>query len=218
MIPLQPNISYHIFNHANGLENIFREEKNYLFFLEKYSLHISAIAETYAWCLIPNHFHLVIRLRKRETIIALMLDKKQYYRDELFQSFKLWKSSNYRQRNRKISIEAIANLFSSYTQSFNKVYHRMGALFIKNFKREPIYDKAHFLNAIVYVHRNPIHHGFCNDFKEWPNCSYNSILSADSHIVQTEKLLKMTGGIDEFVKMHNDGLEKLVNSTHFDIL
>ena len=35
-------------------------------------------------------------------------------------------------------------------------------MYIKNFKRNPISDKIQFLNAVIYAHRNPIHHGFCN--------------------------------------------------------
>jgi putative transposase len=218
MQPLLPDTTYHIFNHANGLENIFRESENFRFFLEKYNLHISSIAETYAWCLMPNHFHLVIRIRKRETIASLILDKNNITATNFSKVLNFGRVQITDKEIEKFLSKQFANLFSSYTQSFNKVYHRMGSLFIKNFKREPIYDKAHFLNAIVYVHRNPIHHGFCNDFKEWPNCSYNRILSGDNHIVQTEKLLKMTGGIDAFIEMHKAGLERLDNSTHFDIL
>jgi hypothetical protein len=41
MEALQPNISYHIFNHANGFENVFREDENFRFFLEKYRLFIA---------------------------------------------------------------------------------------------------------------------------------------------------------------------------------
>ena len=45
MQSLIPNTTYHIFNHANGFENIFREKENYRYFLEKYRLYISPIAE-----------------------------------------------------------------------------------------------------------------------------------------------------------------------------
>ena len=69
MQPLLPNTSSHIFNHANGFEDVFRGKENYRFFLEKYRLYIYPIAETYAYCLMPNYFHLVVWIRKRESII-----------------------------------------------------------------------------------------------------------------------------------------------------
>jgi hypothetical protein len=93
----------------------------------------------------------------------------------------------------------------------------MGSLFIKNFKREPIFDKTHFLQTVVYIHRNPIHHGFCRSFEEWPYCSYNRILYDVDSIVEKEKLLKMAGGINSFIELHNAGLERLENMARFDI-
>lgn len=75
MEKLIPNQSYHIFNHANGFENIFMEDENYRFFLEKYQQYIKPIAETYAYCLMPNHFHLVIRIRRREIIDEIIQNK-----------------------------------------------------------------------------------------------------------------------------------------------
>ena len=78
MEALKPNISYHIFNHANGFENVFREDENFRFFLEKYRLFISPIAETYAYCLLPNHFHFVIRIRRWEVIEVLIQNKNNF--------------------------------------------------------------------------------------------------------------------------------------------
>jgi len=75
MDSLQPSRFYHIYNHANGSENIFRDAENYRFFLEKYELYISPVAETFAWCLMPNHFHLLIQIRDETTLLAKALPK-----------------------------------------------------------------------------------------------------------------------------------------------
>jgi len=95
-----------------------------------------------------------------------------------------------------------SNLFSCYTQSFNKVYHRMGSLFIKNFKREPISDKVYFLNAIIYTHRNPIHHRFRKKYEDWDYSSYNDIVDGVCDFIEISKLLTMTDGLESFKKMH----------------
>ena len=217
MGPLHPDISYHIFNHANGFENIFRIEENFFYFLEKYRLYISPIAETYAYCLMPNHFHLVVRIRKRETIEALIRinnDPSIRYNFSKVSNFDKGMSniSNFGKVISDIEIEKylskqFANLFSCYTQSFNKVYHRMGSLFIKNFKREPIYDKTHFLNVIVYTHRNPIHHGFCKKYADWEYSSYNEIADGVCGFTEISKLLTMTGGLESFKEIHRHSLE-----------
>jgi REP element-mobilizing transposase RayT len=230
MEPLHPDTSYHIFNHANGFEDIFRKEANFIYFLEKYRLFISPVAETYAYCLMPNHFHLVVRIRNRETIEALVRtnnDRSIGYNFSKVANFDRGKeeSSNFGKvisekagKNKgsnfgkvisdneieKYLSKQFANLFSCYTQSFNKVYHRMGSLFIKNFKREPILSKTYFLNAIVYTHRNPIHHHFCEKYADWEYSSYNDIADGVFDYVEVSKLLKMTDGLEIFKKMHMD--------------
>jgi hypothetical protein len=78
----------------------------------------------------------------------------------------------------------------------------MGSLFIKNFKREPIIDKTHFLNAIVYTHRNPIHHGFCEKYDDWEYSSYHEIIDGIIDLLEINKLLKVTEGIENFKYLH----------------
>ena len=63
-IPLLPGMYYHIYNRGNNRENIFVEEKNYSYFLKLYARHIGPIAETYAYCLLRNHFHFLIRIKE----------------------------------------------------------------------------------------------------------------------------------------------------------
>ena len=44
--PLQHNQYYHIYNRGNSGENLFREDRNYLYFLNLYTKYIEPIAET----------------------------------------------------------------------------------------------------------------------------------------------------------------------------
>jgi predicted transcriptional regulator len=47
---------YHIYNRGNNKENIFIEEKNYNYFLEKMKKYLLPITDVYAYCLLQNHF------------------------------------------------------------------------------------------------------------------------------------------------------------------
>ena len=60
---LEPENYYHIYNRANGSEKLFLNEGNYLYFLQKYNFYISPIADTFAYCLMPNHFHFLVRVK-----------------------------------------------------------------------------------------------------------------------------------------------------------
>jgi len=62
-IPLQHGQFYHIYNRGNNRQNIFGKERNYRYFLRLYAKHIEPAAETYTYCLLPNHFHFLVRIR-----------------------------------------------------------------------------------------------------------------------------------------------------------
>ena len=226
MEKLIPNQSYHIFNHANGFENIFMEDENYRFFLEKYKQYISPIAETYAYCLLPNHFHLVVRIRRKEHIEELIRNKINLSNATNFSkvSFNFGKVKELdKVKITDVDIEKFlskqfSNLFSCYTQSFNVMYKRKGSLFIKNFKREAIHNKVYFLNSVIYTHRNPIHHGFCTRYIDWSYTSYCEIVEQKSDLVDVVSLLKVFGGKELFENMHQQNLEKMNQFMELDAL
>lgn len=155
---------YHIYNHANGDDNLFRDQKNYGYFLEKYSQHINPIAETIAWCLMPNHFHLLVKIKSEAEIAAA------------FPKFQTLEKLNQDEEKSKFLSKQFSNFFSSYTQSFNKVYKRRGSLFLKNFKRKEIVDDNYLRNLILYIHLNPVKHGFTSNLSDWKWNSYESFL------------------------------------------
>ncbi len=63
-----PEKLYHIYNHANGAENPFREAENYRYFLKQWEKHIQPIADTLVYCLMPNHFHFLIKIRSQSEL------------------------------------------------------------------------------------------------------------------------------------------------------
>ena len=69
---LQPETVYHIYTHANGFENLFNNDDNYSYFLKKYIEYIDPIAETYAYCLMPNHVHFMIKIRSEKEILMYL--------------------------------------------------------------------------------------------------------------------------------------------------
>ena len=48
---------YHIYNRGINSATLFKEKTNFEHFLKLYDFHINPVAETYAWCLMKNHFH-----------------------------------------------------------------------------------------------------------------------------------------------------------------
>ena len=62
---------YHIYNRGIDSCNLFFEPENYEYFLGIYDKYISPIADTFAWVLMPNHFHFSLRIKGKEEIAAI---------------------------------------------------------------------------------------------------------------------------------------------------
>ena len=64
----EPGVVYHVFNRGNNKEDIFKEEKNYMYFLSLLQKYVMPVAEVYAYCLMKNHFHLVVRIKDADLL------------------------------------------------------------------------------------------------------------------------------------------------------
>lgn len=151
MEPLIPGCYYHIYNHSIGTENLFEEEKNYRFFLHKLIKYFNPVAEIYAYCMMPNHFHILTRIKDEVPIIPFFVKSPTW--KKLLQSGIISSKEEY--FSRYVS-KQLSNLFSSYMQSYNRVYSRKGSLFIKNFRRKRIHDENYFMKINNHIHFNPL--------------------------------------------------------------
>jgi REP element-mobilizing transposase RayT len=59
--PLFEGNIYHIYNRGNGCEKIFFNHRNYSYFLNQYFNYLSEHLDTFAYCLLENHFHFLVR-------------------------------------------------------------------------------------------------------------------------------------------------------------
>ncbi|TAE47791.1 MAG: hypothetical protein EAZ89_16875 [Bacteroidetes bacterium] len=167
-----PDIYYHVYHHGNAEDNLFREKDNYRFFMKKYAEYLDAYVDTFAYCLMPNHVHFLVRIKTKDEILASLDETAS---DEWRQKLSEQLDSNYSLR--------ISNQFShflnSYAKAFNKRYNRIGSLFRNNINRKPITNKAYYQRVVQYIHANPVHHGFVQHPADWPYSSYHTILSED---------------------------------------
>lgn len=191
-IPLEPCHLYHVWTHANGSENLFRADENYRYFLDKYKYYIQPVAETFAYCLMPNHLHLMIRVRpKNELIEILKLKKKRNLTLQNHQNFNDLVSQHF------------SNLFNAYAKAYNKKYDRMGSLFKPNFERKLVNSEEYFIRLITYIHYNPIHHGFVNELNEWPFSSWHAyFLNLTTSFINKEEGMSRFGNKKAFLEMH----------------
>jgi REP element-mobilizing transposase RayT len=57
-----PGLYYHFYNRGVNKEKIFFSPRNYEFFLEKLEYYCKDKAGVISYCLMPNHFHLLVKI------------------------------------------------------------------------------------------------------------------------------------------------------------
>ena len=63
---------YHIYNRGNNRETIFKEVKNYYFFLQNFQNYLQNYIDIFSYCLMPNHFHFLIKIKEFESSIFII--------------------------------------------------------------------------------------------------------------------------------------------------
>jgi len=184
LTPLQVDKHYHIFNRANGTEKLFLSSDNYNFFLKKYRKHIAPVCDTLCYCLMPNHFHLLVRIRDEKWITSL----ENFNEEKDITAF---------------LSKQFANLFSSYTKAFNKQVGRKGNLFIRPFKRKPIEDEGYLRKLIHYIHFNPVEAGLCRMPGDWKYSSYTSLICEKLTLLHRREVLDYFDGVENFKFVHS---------------
>ena len=185
--PLLYDTYYHIYNHGVNRENIFIEERNYEYFLKLYEKHIVPVAETFAYCLLRNHFHVLVKTKSEEEILEF---QKQTLKDS--ETFRV---SDYPSKK-------FSDFFNAYAKSINKAYNRTGSLFQHPFGRVPVTSDRQFWNVISYIHQNPQKHKFVDDFRDWKYSSYGILMSEKLTYLQRDEVMRWFGTKEEYLSLH----------------
>lgn len=185
---------YHILNRGNNGINLFFENDNYRYFMQLYDRYIFPIADTYAWCLLKNHFHFLIRIKEVDEI-----DKTGF-------------SYSTKQSSDKISPSGqFSHFFNAYTQAINKKYGRTGSLFEKPFQRKIVSSESYFRKLIFYIHNNPVHHGMIDRLDLYPWSSYKTIISDASTKLKRSDVIEYFEDLENFIYYHqqNQNLKEI---------
>ncbi len=138
---------YHVYARGSNRQRIFRDEKDYLKFLQLFERYLSLKEtkssagvsfpnfynrlELAAFCLMPNHIHLLVYQRQVGEMSAFM-----------------------------------RSLLTSYSMYFNKKYKRSGPLFESRYKASLISSDDYLTHITRYIHLNP---------RDWRQYEYSSL-------------------------------------------
>jgi len=174
---------YHLYNQGNNQERIFFQKANFYYFLKRIENHICPFADVLAWCLMPNHFHLIIAVQNIETSYPEITYQKLTANEEVSSIRNLKPPSQYQLNN------SIATMLRSYTRAINIQQERTGSLFREDTKAiwlgsidgeklkyqnrtkvgevDSNLDESYLQTCFQYIHNNPVKARLAEQITDW---------------------------------------------------
>ena len=169
-----PENVYHIYNRGNNKQPIFFSDRNYAFFLEKIKKQLSPICEILCWCLMPNHFHLMVYATEKSCAERSSFGGKPM-QDLSYQ---------------------IGMLLSSYSQAINKQNSTTGSLFQQKTKAKCItcqvgsnLNAGYLVTCMHYIHQNPWKANLTEQMEDWKYSSFREYIGSDTRLPCNRNLL-----------------------------
>ncbi len=196
---------YHIYNQGNNRQVIFFNRKNYLFFIEKIKIYVLPYTDILAWCLMPNHFHLMVYV-KRTSLASAANATVGVTAHKASDEDSPSNSVHTRTFNDSIGI-----MLRSYTRAVNIQEKRSGALFreatksiclTKSDNNIPVWyyssgaaaiwtnhEERQYTNICFnYIIMNPVRSGLVPAPSLWEFSSYNELKGNDKILISEKRI------------------------------
>ncbi len=184
---------YHIYNKTVTGRKLFETDSDYHDFWERYTKYFLPYFDTYAYCLVPNHYHFLVKVKDIEEI-DVSLEKtnaaKKYSNGE--------ESINFFLENQ------LSRMLSGIAIKYNNRSGKVGALFKEGTKRVELKTESRVIYQLCYIHHNVIHHHLGKNYGDWKYSSYIAYLSDKDSQLDRSFVIELMGGIDVFHDLHRD--------------
>lgn len=177
-IPFIPDQYYHFYNRGNNRQAVFFERDNYLYFLKGLQKYVLPYVEVIAYCLMPTHYHLLVKIKTSEVLKSSEMSTLEV--------------------SNQVSL-AMQKFGISYTKAINRRFKRVGALFQGQFQGKPITNYKHLLILCIYIHANPVKDGLVFTPDEWEFSNYLDWMDLRSgKLLDREFIVANFGTKDEY--------------------
>lgn len=107
--------------------------------------------------------------------------------------------------------QIMKDLGSTYALWYNKKHDRVGHLFQGRFHSEPVNVERYFVTALRYIHQNPVKARMSQNCGSYVWTSYHDYVNdgnAPKGLTDTDLGLSISGGLKEFIELHNEIIEE----------
>ncbi len=195
--PFEDSGIYHILNRGINGTTVFKSDRNRSFFCLRMKTYLVPYFDIWAWALLGNHFHLLLRIKPLDEAFYQSVSQENIQKAKFF--LREGDLNNFLE-------EQFRRLFTSYAKAFNAEQDRYGGLFVKRFNRIRIKSSTHAMRLIRYINRNPVHHRFVEHPNDWRFSSYGETLAGVSTMLDIEGILGFfNGDVAQFESFHEIG-------------
>ncbi len=169
LVPEIPTV-YHVVSRTalDGLPFTARDKEDLLSRIKK--LSEIYFTEILGFCLMDNHFHLLVRMFPADHVSDADLQARYMKKYGQETCYPAEKSSDLRQKWSSLS-EFVKEIKESFSKAYNKRCNRRGYLWGDRFKSLIVEDGDALLNCLAYIDLNPIRAGIVEKPEEYRWCS-----------------------------------------------
>jgi len=191
---------YHVYNRTNNKEDLFKDDLDKMVFLNKIKSYSEGYFDVVAYCLLENHFHLLIKVHPIQSIISHL---KRFFEFELSAAQNSFLSAPDESSLNQTVVSQLRSLFISYTIGINKKHNRKGNLFNRSCKRIYVDDISYLKKLVLYIHNNPIKHLLRKDINSYEWSSFFELTHDSKFLCNQESLIKIFGREENLIEIHS---------------
>ncbi len=190
----EPEGYYHIYNKSGTGIKLFKDDNDHKVFLERFERYLGGALNTYAYVLMSNHFHFLVKVKSINELLSFAKTQKTNKSND-FMSTEIDPN--------EFIIDQFKRFLSSYTITYKNKYKHSGSVLMKRFKRIQSMSMEKNRYWLAYIHHNPIHHKYRKEYTEWTYCSYNAyLLTKETKTLKDEVLNQWFSSLEDFLQYH----------------
>jgi len=190
---------YHVYNRGNNKQIIFPDKTFYVRFLGKLRNECKPVCEILAWCLMPNHFHLLLFANAASCEVVQQSSHGGV----------------------QVLSKTLGKTLSSYAQYFQRRMNVTGSVFQQKTKAKRIsveekgkivVNEKYLADCFAYIHNNPVKAGLVNFPELWPFSSYTDFAQLRSGTLCNKELACQLLGVNADFFHHKPGIAEIRQS------
>ncbi len=187
-------------------ERLFQVEGDYVVFLKQYAELFSPMVETFAFCLLPNSIHLLVRMKEEQELFTFLKSNNRIPEENLsFSEYSNLASGTANLVGNIFSLQInkqLALLLNTFSQERNKNHQLKTNLLKQRFVKNEISSEEQLKQAMISIHCSPKKESLIGNLVDWKFSSFAAYLSDKPSLLNRDYPMQIFDGRENFIAAH----------------